>query len=86
MSFACRTWHRRCGPVALAAQVVLAEPGAAVRQAGESLTICAGGKPVATYVWNDPQILRPYLTRACTLPGGLHVTRNHPPVEGTDRH
>ena len=36
------------------------------------------GQAVATYVYDDPQILRPYFT-GLKAPGGLQVTRHHPP-------
>jgi hypothetical protein len=67
----------------LAAPVVLAEPALQFVKLENSLTVNAGDKPVATYVWNDPRILRPYLTGLRTS-GGVQVTRNHPPVEGQD--
>ncbi|MBI4556870.1 MAG: PmoA family protein [Candidatus Hydrogenedentes bacterium] len=39
--------------------------------------------PIATYVFHDPKILRPYF---CSVHArnGTQVTRNHPPVEGND--
>ena len=39
--------------------------------------------PIGEFVFNDPQIRRPYLTRLKTMTG-RQVTRNHPPVEGVD--
>ena len=33
---------------------------------------------LATYVWKDPEITRPYFKNVCT-PDGIQVTRNHPP-------
>ena len=47
------------------------------------LRITAGGRPVARYVWNDPQTMRPYFAHLNT-PGGVQVTRNHPPIDGQD--
>jgi hypothetical protein len=41
------------------------------------------GRPFATYVTRDEKILRPYFT-ALYEPGGVQVTRNHPPVAGKD--
>jgi hypothetical protein len=41
------------------------------------------GEPFATYVYGDSRILRPYFSHVHE-PGGLQVTRSHPPVEGTD--
>ncbi len=52
------------------------------REAGR-VRMEVGGKPLATYVYQDPKILRPYLTHVYA-PNGTQVTRNHPPVEGVD--
>ena len=52
-----------------------AEPG--------RLRITAGGAPVATYVYRDDIIHRPYFAHL-HAPGGVRVSRNHPPVAGTD--
>lgn len=54
---------------------VLHEPG--------QVRIEIGGKPFARFVYRDPEIRRPYF---CDLrePGGVQVTRAHPPVEGKD--
>jgi hypothetical protein len=41
------------------------------------------GKTVATYVYEDPDILRPYFT-ALKAPSGVQVTRHHPPQKGLD--
>jgi hypothetical protein len=40
-------------------------------------------KPVATFVYNDPKISRPYFAHV-HAPDGTQVTRNHPPVAGKD--
>lgn len=45
--------------------------------------ITIAGHPVATYVYNDPVITRPYFAHVF-VPGGTQVTRNYPPVEGQD--
>ena len=42
-----------------------------------------GGRPVATYVYADKRIRRPYFAHA-RAPDGTQVTRNHPPVKGKD--
>lgn len=47
------------------------------------LDISIEGKPFATYVWNDSQILRPHF-KTIHAPSGEVVTRNSPPVEGQD--
>jgi len=49
----------------------------------ESLRIRVGDRPLATYVYRDPEILRPYFKDVCA-PGGVQVTRHHPPREGVD--
>ncbi len=65
----------------------------ALAPAGEPLTfdvqadrvaIDVGGKPLATYVYRDSKILRPYLAHV-RAPNGRQVTRNHPPIAGVDR-
>lgn len=40
-------------------------------------------QPVATFVFRDERILRPYFANL-HAPGGPQVTRRHPPVEGVD--
>jgi len=42
-----------------------------------------GGQPVATYIYADKAITRPYFAHV-RAPGGIQVTRNHPPIEGKD--
>jgi len=53
------------------------------RQDADRIRIEVGAKPFAEYVWKDAKILRPYFTRV-HAPNGTVVTRNHPPVAGTD--
>jgi hypothetical protein len=48
------------------------------------IVLTLDGKPLATYVYQDPKIPRPYFKDLCA-PGGNQVTRNHPPREGVDR-
>jgi hypothetical protein len=48
-----------------------------------TVTVRIDGEPLATYVYRDPEILRPYFKDVC-VPGGLQVTRHHPPREGLD--
>jgi hypothetical protein len=52
------------------------QPGAVV--------IRAGAEPLATYVYDDPNILRPYF-KDVFAPGGVQVTRHYPPRQGIDR-
>ena len=47
------------------------------------LLITIGGKPFATYVYQDSKIPRAYFAHVKT-PSGIQVTRNHPPIEGKD--
>ncbi len=77
-------------PVTMLFAMVLTVPTAARAQSAVSfdrqadrLHIRIHDQPFATYVWDDPVILRPYF---CHLhaPNGVQVTRNHPPVEGQD--
>ncbi|MCX6907527.1 MAG: PmoA family protein [Verrucomicrobia bacterium] len=55
----------------------------AVERKTDCLAITHGGQPVATYVFRDDKVLRPHFTRV-HAPGGIQVTRNHPPVAGQD--
>jgi hypothetical protein len=48
-----------------------------------TVTVQIDGGPLGTYVYRDPQILRPYF-KDLYAPGGLQVTRPHPPREVTD--
>ncbi len=48
------------------------------------VVVTAGGQDVATYVYADRQLPRPYFAHV-RAPGNVQVTRNHPPVEGVDR-
>jgi putative membrane-bound dehydrogenase-like protein len=52
-------------------------------QKSDRLIISLKQQEIAEFVFDDPQILRPYFTRLRTA-GGLQVTRNHPPVVGKD--
>jgi hypothetical protein len=47
------------------------------------VVLTVSGKPVATYVYSDEQIRRPYFAHVKS-PGGIQVTRNHPPIAGKD--
>lgn len=60
-----------------------AEPKFTIEQQTDRLVITYGGEPVATYVFSDNSISRPYFTQV-HAPGGRQVTRNHPPVDGKD--
>ena len=49
----------------------------------ERLAVSDRGQPVADYVFKDSTLLRPYFANV-RAPGGIQITRNHPPVEGQD--
>jgi hypothetical protein len=59
------------------------DPVVSFREQPGQVVILVADKPVATYRYVDQQIPRPYLTHVRT-PGGIQVTRNHPPIEGAD--
>ena len=48
-----------------------------------ALRITVGDETLATYVYRHEQTLRPYFTNV-HAPGGVRVTRHHPPREGID--
>jgi hypothetical protein len=62
---------------------VPAGPGFRTKVLPERLVIEHSGRPVAHYVFRDDRILRPYLAHL-HAPDGTRVSRNHPPVAGTD--
>jgi hypothetical protein len=71
-------------PVLLFAHLSRAgEPTVAFEEHADRLAIAVGGRPFATYVWSDPKTLRPYFANL-HAPDGTQLTRNHPPVAGTD--
>jgi hypothetical protein len=83
---------RTCRSVLLASLLCVAMAGCASverpqitfeRQPG-AVVIRAGDEPLATYVYSDPNILRPYF-KDVFAPGGVRITRNYPPREGIDR-
>lgn len=60
-----------------------AEVGIAFQEAGAELRITLDGRPFATYVLSDRQVLRPYFKDIFAV-NGKRVTRNQPPVVGRD--
>lgn len=54
------------------------------QQGDGELVIRVDGKPIATYVYEDSEIPRPYFAHVKT-PEGIQVTRNHPPLPGKDK-
>jgi Family of unknown function (DUF6807) len=57
------------------------EPKLTAKQSGSSVNIFAGKQPVASYVFADEKIARPYYVHVFTS-DGIAVTRNHPPKQG----
>jgi hypothetical protein len=58
-------------------------PHVTFAMAEDALAIEIGGCPFARYVFQDETTLRPYFADV-HAPGGVQVTRNHPPVVGQD--
>jgi hypothetical protein len=59
------------------------DEGLAVQKEKDQLVVTDGGVPVATYVFRDAEIRRPFFAHV-HAPGGTQVTRRHPPREGED--
>jgi hypothetical protein len=87
-------WTRGKGELGLAlAWVGLATLLSSSSPAGESgfafahqagrIAITHSGQPVATFVFQDEAILRPYFANLFA-PSGIRVTRRHPPIAGQD--
>lgn len=55
----------------------------AVEPKADCLVITDRGQPVATYVFRNDKIPRPYFANV-HAPGRIQVTRNHPPIPGMD--
>jgi hypothetical protein len=58
-------------------------PVVAFERRPNKVNITIGGKPFATYVYEDSKTTRPYFAHVKT-PSGIQATRNHPPIEGVD--
>lgn len=54
-----------------------------IQQQADRLILSDSHGLIGEFVFRDEKIRRPYLTRLQTL-SGKQVTRNHPPIEGTD--
>ena len=59
----------------------LAKPSISFERKETRVVISVDGKPLAVYVWQDPNILRPYFAHL-HAPDGTQVTRNLPPMAG----
>ncbi len=64
-----------------ATESVKTPPG--IEQQSDRLILSDSHGLIGEFVFRDEKIRRPYLTRLQTL-SGKKVTRNHPPIEGTD--
>jgi len=71
------------GLAVLTSGAAAAEPLVTFELQEHAVLIRADGRPLATYVYRDPEILRPHFKDVCA-PGGVHVTRHHPPRQGVD--
>ena len=58
-------------------------PKVTFTKSADRLAVSVGGKPLATYVFRDAKISRPYFAHL-KAPDGRQVSRNHPPIEGQD--
>jgi len=87
---------KACGTAALLllqamlpAAAAQSSPSLSFTKGAGRLEIRMGDRPVATYVYEDPAIPRPYFCDVKTL-AGVRVTRNHPPDpaenKGNDDH
>jgi hypothetical protein len=71
--------------IGLCAACWAAEPLAPIdfeREDGQ-IAILSAGKPVATFVFEDPEIPRPYFANL-HAPGGVQISRRHPVRKGVD--
>lgn len=57
------------------------EPKLTTKQSANSVAIFVGKQPVASYVFADEKIARPFYANLFTS-DGIAVTRNHPPKQG----
>ncbi len=62
---------------------VRAEPAVTFAHEQGKIIVKIAEAPVAVYCYADPEILRPFFA-SVRAPGGVQVTRNHPPIEGKD--
>lgn len=83
-----RAWLPWCCMLALGSAAQLssaADSQLGVRTArdGDQIIFLDEDRPIARLVLHDPVVRRPYLADVKT-PGGIQVTRRHPPVAGED--
>jgi hypothetical protein len=72
------------GALLAATSLVAADaPKVAFTKSADQLAITVDGRPLATYVFRDAKISRPYFAHL-KAPGGTQISRNHPPIQGKD--
>lgn len=88
----CSSKSLRCSAIALAcllgvSQAAMAQPdrvsGLGFDITHDRVTLKQSGQPIADFVYQDPDIRRPYFANV-RLKSRRQVTRNHPPVAGKD--
>ena len=67
----------------LAADALSPASGWAFEDREGGLALRLDGQQVAEFVYRDAKVLRPFFANL-RAPGGVAVTRNHPPIAGTD--
>ena len=72
------------GVIVVAVQPIMSGDEIGFRADSGKLVISAGDQEIATYVYQDEKIPRPYFAHVKAL-DGRQVTRNHPPIKGKDR-
>jgi len=70
-----------CVSASMTSQAV--EPSVSFLEKPGQVEIVIGDQPLATYFYEDENITRPHFAHL-RAPGGVQVTRNHPPIEGKD--
>jgi hypothetical protein len=67
----------------LASEALPPASGWAFEDRGRGLALQLDGQQVAEFVYRDAKVLRPFFANV-RAPGGVAVTRQHPPMAGTD--
>lgn len=76
-------WILLSGGLAGSANFAAEPSNFAFKEEANQLVITRGSQPVATYVFRDGKILRPFFAHV-HAPGGIPITRHHPPIAGQD--
>lgn len=69
--------------LAIACQAAPVAPRFGFSAQPRMIVIKVDDQPLATYVYSDPETLRPYF-KDIHAPGGIQISRFHPPREGVD--